>query len=71
MKLKRDIKLGSKIKIFLILIFFSNNYLFAEDKITSTPLINLDKIKPSFEELEVENEKISIKKSIKEKKKIK
>ena len=55
MKLKRDIKLGSKIKIFLILIFFSNNYLFAEDKITSTPLINLDKIKPSFEELEVEN----------------
>ena len=70
MKLKRDIKLGSKIKIFLILIFFSNNYLFAEDKITSTPLINLDKIKPSFEELEVENEKISIKKSIKEKKKL-
>jgi len=51
--------------------FFSYNLSFAEDKITTTPLINLDEIKPSFEELNEENENPTINQSIKEKKKLK
>ena len=48
-------KLGNK--FFLILILYTYSYLsFAEDKITSTPLINVEEIKPSFEDLELENE---------------
>jgi len=45
-------KLGNK--AIFILIFFSYFYSHssAEDKITSTPLINLDQIKPSFEEID-------------------
>ena len=41
-------RLGNKI-LFLFL-FFIYNSSFAEDKIISTPLINLNEIKPSFEE---------------------
>jgi hypothetical protein len=40
----------------------------SEDKITTSPLINLDQIKPSFEELSDENEKNSTFKNLKEKK---
>ena len=60
-------KLGSK---FLILTFFLlfTNYSYSEEKITTTPLINIDKIKPSFEELTEENENISSNRSLKEKK---
>ena len=36
-------------------------------KITSTPLINIDDIKPSFENIEDKNEIISSKKNLKEK----
>jgi len=64
-------KLGNKFIPILILFFFSYNLSFAEDKITTTPLINLDKIKPSFEELNEENENPTINQSIKEKKKLK
>ena len=44
-------KFGNK-KYFFLLFFsiFFNFKLFAEDKILSTPLINLDELKPSFEE---------------------
>ena len=64
-------KLGSRILliIFLSLIFF--NRLISEQKITSTPLINIDQIKPSFEELDEKNENISSKQIIKKKKKTK
>jgi hypothetical protein len=65
--LKRNMRLGNKI-IFLISIFLFNNFLIAEDRITTTPLINLDKIKPSFEELNEENEKLSNNENIKRKK---
>ena len=61
-------KLGSKILLILIFIFSLNNFGLAENIITSTPLINVDKIKPSFEELEDKNENISYDKIIKEKK---
>ena len=60
-------KHGNKIVlIFILLIFF--NSINAEQKITSTPLINIDDIKPSFENEEDRNEVSSPKKNLKEKK---
>ena len=67
---KKSIKLGNKLIIFLILFIFSSNLSFADNKITSTPLINLEKIKPSFEEPNEENENSKINRNLKEKKKI-
>ena len=64
-------KLGNNIYQIIILIFIFSNYLYANDKITTTPLINIEKIKPSFEELIDENENISLDKNLKEKKNIK
>ena len=64
-------KPGNKVNFFLVLFFLFSGISFAEDKITSTPLINLEKIKPSFEELEEENENLSINKNLKVKKKSK
>ena len=68
MELKKNIKLGNKIYLILILFFVFSNFSFAEE-ITSSPLINIDKIKPSFEELEVEKDFILTEQNIKEKKK--
>ena len=51
--------LGMNKIIVLIFIILINIELKAEDKITSVPLINLEKLKPSFEEVstsEIENE---------------
>ena len=62
--------LGNKINYFLIFLFLSSKIAFAEDKITTTPLINLDKIKPSFEELDEESENLTTYKKIKEKKQL-
>ena len=58
--------------IFLILLFyiFFSNLLFSEEKIVTAPLINIDKIKPSFEELD-DQENLSSDKSLKEKKNVK
>ena len=60
-------KLGKLLKFFFFFLIYS--YSFVEDKITSTPLINLDKIKPSFEESQDENENLNSEQYIKEKKK--
>ena len=68
---KKNMSLGSKINYFLFFLFLSSKMVFAEDKIATTPLINLDKIKPSFEELNEENENLTINQNIKEKKKLK
>ena len=43
-------------------------HIISEDKITTSPLINLDEIKPSFEELNDENEKNLSYQNLKEKK---
>ena len=69
MKFTKNIKLGNK-KSFLclcLLIFF-NYSSSAEEKITTTPLINLEKIKPSFEDLNDEKVNLSENKNIKERK---
>ena len=54
-------KLGSKAKVFFILFLFFllSNTSFSEQKITTVPLINLEKIKPSFEDIEEKNENLS------------
>ena len=63
--------LGHRILFFLILIFsfiLSLSFLSkADDKILSSPLINIENIKPSFEESEEGEGAISEKKGIKEK----
>ena len=60
-------KLGNKFFLFLILFFYYLSAV-AEEKITTTPLINVDQIKPSFEELLDENENITSNQDLKEKK---
>jgi len=62
--------LGNKYILILFLLLF-HNYTFAENKITSSPLINLNKIKPSFDELNNNSDFSTNEKYIKEKKKIK
>jgi hypothetical protein len=65
-------KLGNRVVLIFILFFFSLNFLNSEEKITTTPLINVEKITPSFEEIieEIieENENIYSNQSLKEKK---
>jgi len=60
--------LGSKISLIIISFIISLNFSIAEDRIVSTPLINIDEIKPSFEELHDENESAQTNKNFKEKK---
>ena len=61
-------KLGNKVILIIILFFFSIDFLISEEKIISTPLMNVDRITPSFEELQEENESISLNQNLKEKK---
>ena len=62
-------KFGNKTFLIGILFLILLNPLKAEQKITSTPLLNIDEIKPSFELSDEKNENISPKQSLKEKKK--
>ena len=61
-------KLGNKI----FLVFFLSTALFefsiAEQKTTTSPLINIDDIKPSFEEQDEKNDKTNFNQSLKERK---
>ncbi len=63
-------KLGNNYKYFFGLIYILlYGISFAEEKISSTPLINLDNLKPSFEDLDEKNDNFSSKNNIKIKKK--
>ena len=66
--IKKDIKRGNNFKVLIILISlilpFSS---FAENEIVTSPLINLEKLKPSFEETESESENTANNKQIKNK----
>ena len=68
MQTLKNMKLGNK--LIFILFFFYLNLLVAEEKITLSPLINVEEITPSFEELDEENENILSNQNLKEKKKI-
>ena len=61
-------KLG-KIKYLIILLFFFNVNLKADNKISTVPLINLEKLKPSYEEVENDNTEEEINESYKIKEK--
>jgi|TARA_B110001452_G_scaffold262397_1_gene262378 hypothetical protein len=63
-------KLGSKVIIFFIFFLYTYDLSFSDDKITSSPLINLNEIKPSFDELNEENENLMTGKKIKKKSKL-
>ena len=70
MKLKKNTKPGNKLHLFLIIIISylgSMNYISTEEKIISTPLLNIEKIKPSYEEAYEENENTSYNKKLKKK----
>jgi len=71
MILKKNMKLGNKFILILIISIIFNNLSIADDRITSTPLINVEKIKPSFEEFEDIKENITSSNNLKEKKKTK
>jgi hypothetical protein len=59
-------KLGNNFFFIIFLVFY--NYSFAEDKILSTPLINIENIKPSFEDTNEDNENFTTNEYIKNKK---
>ena len=61
-------KLGNKILPIFFLAMISVEISFAEQKVTSSPLINIDDIKPSYEELDEKNDNINSSKIFKEKK---
>jgi hypothetical protein len=50
-------KLGNKIFIYFIFLIYPYNLLIADDKIINSPLIDLQKIKPSFDEINEENKR--------------
>ena len=62
-------KHGNSFKYLIIFVFCLTNFSsFAQNEITSTPLINLDELKPSFEETEMEDDKLINEKKIQQKK---
>ena len=60
--------LGNRFFLILILLFYSTNFSYSEEKISTSPLLNVEEIKPSFEELEEVNETVPSNKNLKEKK---
>ena len=60
-------KLGINFLVILLYLIFSN-FLTAEQKINVSPLINIDKIKPSFEDLDEKNQLIDSNEALKKKK---
>jgi hypothetical protein len=61
-------KLGNKIFITIFFFVTFSKFLLAEQKITTSNLINIDQIKPSFEDLTEKNENITSNNILKEKK---
>ena len=58
--------------ILLVYLFFITFFLktYAEEKIITSPLLNIEEIKPSFEEFDDENETLNLNQDLKEKKNI-
>ena len=60
---------GNNHLLLCIIFFFFTTNIFGEEKITSAPLLNLDNIKPSFEEPDTSNDTVVTKQNLKKKKK--
>ena len=66
----KNMKLGNcKIIIFFLILRSYGLAVFAEEKVLSSPLINLNELKPSFEEVEESSDGLTRKEVIKNKKK--
>ena len=52
MTLKKNMIHGNRLILILLFVLTFSNFLNAEQKITTVPLINIDEIKPSFENLD-------------------
>ena len=63
-------KLGNKILLIIFLFYYPGSISYSEEKITSSPLLNIDKIKPSFENLDEDSDKTYINQDLKEKRKL-
>ena len=59
-------KPGNRLRLVIIFYFILSNFVLAEEKIVTAPLINVEKIKPSFEEPDQEADDISSNKKLKE-----
>ena len=68
MQIQKNMKLGNKIYLILFIFLISINFSKGEDKITTTPLLNIEKIKPSFEELNEDGDKNFTNQNLKQKK---
>ena len=62
-------KLGNKFLLPLLIILNSITISLADEKISSTPLINVQDIKPSFEDSDEDSENVTSVQNLKEKKK--
>ena len=68
---KKNMIRGNNLGLIIVLVSFLFYFpLLSENKITSSPLINLEELKPSFEETENDNESLSRDKKFQNKKKI-
>ena len=64
-------KLGNKALTIIFYFAIFQTQVFSEDKIITAPLINIEKIKPSFENDEEKNDNITVDQNLKEKRNIK
>ena len=69
MTLKKNMIHGNRLILILLFVLTFSNFLNAEQKITTVPLINIDEIKPSFENLDEKNDNVNSSSKLKEKKK--
>ena len=60
--------LGNRLSLPLFFLLILSNFTWAEEKILSSPLFNIDEIKPSFEIIDDRNEVIKSQKKFKQKK---
>ena len=64
---KKNTILGTKYNLFLIFFLIFSFRISANEKIVTTPLINLDQIKPSYESLDLKEENLGYNKNLKNK----
>ena len=62
-------RLGNRVILILLFIITFSNFSNAEQKITTVPLLNIDEIEPSFENLDEKNDNVNSSSKLKEKKK--
>ena len=65
----KNMRAGNNFIFLLLGVFFNSSICFAEEKIISSPLINLNEIKPSFEDIEEMKKDYGANEIIKNKKK--